>query len=266
MRAAIYEQFGPPEVVHIRGVARPAPRPREVLVKIEATSLTIGDTIMRSLNLPGPAWQRLMGRLFLGLRKPRRPILGMELAGRVEATGPAVTGFRPGDEVFASTFENNFGGHAEYKCLPETGVLARKPANLSCGEAAAGFATGGLTALSHLRRARVRPGQQVLIYGASGSVGGYAVQLARHFGAQVSGVCSAANLELVQGLGAGTVIDYTREDFTRRGERYDLVFDAVGKLAPEQARRAVREGGVYLNVLNTEIAFIPHAAQGTSRH
>jgi NADPH:quinone reductase-like Zn-dependent oxidoreductase len=252
MKAAVYHTYGPPEVVHIEEVDKPAPREGEVLVRVRATTVTIGDTIMRSLRIPGPAWQRLGARLYLGVRRPKRAILGMELAGDVEAVGGGVRRYKPGDPVFASTFGVDFGGHAEYKCLPESGVLAARPANISYEEAAA-LPGGGMTALRCLRKGKIQAGQQVLIYGASGAVGTYAVQLARYYGAEVSGVCSAANLDLVRSLGAGQVIDYTREGFTLGSGTYDgvfdVVFDAVGKLPPAQGKKALKPGGVYLNVL-----------------
>ena len=229
-------------------VPKPAPRDHEVLVKVHATTVTIGDTIMRSLNLPIHGWQKVMGRMILGWNKPRRSILGMELAGEIESIGKKVTRFKPGDPVFASTFAVNFGGHAEYKCLPENGVLALKPANLTFEEAAA-VPGAGQTAWRCLQKGHLQSGQKILIYGASGAVGTNAVQLAsRHFGAEVTGVCSGVNLALVQSLGASQVIDYTRQDFTQSGATYDVVFDAVGKLAPAQGQRALKPGGVYLNV------------------
>jgi NADPH:quinone reductase-like Zn-dependent oxidoreductase len=248
MKAIVYTQYGAPDVLQLQDVEKPTPRDNEVLVKIHATTVTIGDTIMRSLNLPVRGWQKLMGRVFLGWNKPRRPILGMELAGEIEAIGKKVTRFKIGDPVFASTFAANFGGHAEYKCLPENGVLALKPANLSFAEAAA-VPGGGMTALRCLKKAKIQGGQTVLIYGASGAVGTFAVQLARHhFGAEVTGVCSATNLELVKSLGAGRVIDYTKEDFTQSGESYDVIFDAVGKLTASQGKKALKKTGIYLNV------------------
>jgi NADPH:quinone reductase-like Zn-dependent oxidoreductase len=248
MKAIVYAQYGPPEVLHIVELAKPTPRDKEVLVKIHATTVTIGDTIMRSLNIPVPGWQKVMARLYLGWNKPKRPILGMELAGEVEAIGQKVTRFAPGDAVFASTFAVNFGGYAEYKCLPENGVLALKPENLTFQEAAA-TPGAGMTALQCLKKGKIQPGQKVLAYGASGAVGTNVVQLAsRHFGADVTGVCSTSNLELVKSLGAGRVIDYTRQDFTQSGAIYDVVFDAVGKLAPAQAKKALKPGGVYINV------------------
>lgn len=248
MKAVVYTEYGSPDVLRLQDVENPIPKDREVLVKVHATTVTIGDTIMRSLNIPGPVWRRLFARLYLGLRKPKRAILGMELAGEIEAVGKKVTRFRPGDPVFASTFGVNFGGYAEYKCLPENGVLTIKPANLSFAEAAA-VPGGGQTALHCLQKGKIQPGQKVLVYGASGAVGTNAVQLAKnHFGAEVTGVCSAANLELVKSLGAAKVIDYTREDFTQSGETYDVIFDAVGKLSPSQVKKARKQVGIYLSV------------------
>ncbi len=247
MKAIVYERYGPPEVLQLRDVARPSPRDNQVLVRIYATTVTIGDTIMRGLKIPGPAWQRLFARLYLGIRKPKRAILGMELAGKIESIGKAVTRFKPGDLVFASTFAVNFGGYAEYKCLPERGVLAIKPANLAFEEAAAAPGAG-MTAMQCLRKGKIQSGQRVLVYGASGAVGTNAVQLARHYGAQVTGVCSTSNLELVKSLGADRVIDYTQADFLASGETYDVVFDAVGKLGPLQRKRAQKQARVFINV------------------
>src|SRR5512135_2646205 len=248
MKAVIYTKYGPPDVLQLTEVEKPAPRDNEVLVKIHATTVTIGDTIMRSLNIPLPRWQRLLSRIYLGVRRPKRTILGMELAGEVESVGRNVTRFKPGDPVFASTFAVNFGGHAEYKCLPENGVLALKPANLTYEEAAA-VPGAGQTAWQCLKKGKILPGHKVLVYGASGAVGTYAVQLAsRHFGAEVTGVCSTTNLELVKSLGADQVIDYTQEDFTQSGVTYDVIFDAVGKLAPARGKKALKPGGVYINV------------------
>jgi NADPH:quinone reductase-like Zn-dependent oxidoreductase len=248
MKAIVCTRYGPPDVLQLKEIEKPAPRDREVLVKVHATTVTIGDTIMRSLNLPVSGWQDLLARLYLGIRRPKRSILGMELAGEIESVGRKVTRFRPGDPVFASTFAVNFGGHAEYKCLPENGVIAIKPANLTYEEAAA-VPGAGQTAWQCLKKGKIQPGQKALIYGASGAVGTYAVQLAsRHFGAEVTGVCSGANLELVKSLGASQVIDYTREDFTQNSATYDVVFDAVGKLLPAQGKKALKPSGIYLNV------------------
>ena len=250
MRAVVTTRYGPPEVLRLADVPKPAPRDHEVLVKVHATTVTIGDTIMRSFKLPNiSGWQKFMARLILGWSKPRRRILGMELAGEIESVGRKVTRFKLGDPVFASTFAVNLGGYVEYKCLPEDGLIAIKPANLTYEEAAAAPGAGQ-TAWRCLLKGHIQPGQQILIYGASGAVGTNAVQLAsRHFGAEVTGVCSGANLELVKSLGASQVIDYTRQDFTQSGAAYDVVFDAVGKLAPAQGKRALKPGGIYLNVL-----------------
>jgi NADPH:quinone reductase-like Zn-dependent oxidoreductase len=257
MKAAIYTQYGPPDVLRLVDVPKPVPHDDEVLVKIHATTVTIGDCRMRSFTVPPAQW--LFARLYLGVFKPRRPILGMELAGEIEAIGNNVSRFQPGEKVFASTFKADFGGYAEYKCFSEEGLLAIKPANLSFGEAAASVG-GGTTALRCLNQAEIQPGQEVLIYGASGAVGTNAVQLARNlFGARVTGVCSTANLELVRSLGAAEVLDYTRQDFTQQGRLYDVVFDAVAKFPPARARQAVKPGGVYLNVHRHA-----HARKGTT--
>jgi NADPH:quinone reductase-like Zn-dependent oxidoreductase len=248
MKAVVYTSYGPPDVLRMVDVPKPAVRPNEVLVRVRATTVTVGDTIMRSLRIPGPGWQKVMARAYLGWSRPRRTILGMELAGVVEEVGGRVTRFAPGDAVFASTFSVGFGGYAEYTCLPEDGVLALEPAGLSFQEAAA-LPGAGMTALHCLGKARIQPGQRVLVYGASGAVGTNAVQLAaHHFGADVTGVCSAANRELVEALGARRVLDYTRPDFELGSAVFGVVFDAVGKLAPAHARRALKPGGSYLNV------------------
>ncbi len=246
MKAIVCTQYGPPEVLQFQEVDKPIPKDNEVLIRVHATTVHRGDSRMRGLDIPGPGWQRLLARLVLGIRKPRNDILGMDLAGKIEATGKEVTRFQVGDEVFASTMWSGFGAYAEYKCIPEDGVLARKPANMSFEEAAV-IPSGGITTLGILKMANIQPGQKVLIYGASGSVGTFAVQLARALGAEVTGVCSRANLDLVRSLGAETVIDYTREDFTQRGETYDVIFDAVDKFRGDY-KAALKETGVYLNV------------------
>ncbi len=247
MKAMVYTHYGPPEVLHLTDLPKPIPKDNEVLIKVYATTAHVGDTRMRSFTVPQGMW--LFARLYLGVFSPKRKVLGMELSGNVEAVGKSVTRFKPGDQVFASTSSVNFGGYAEYKCMPEDGMLAIKPDNLTYEEAAAA-PTGADTALRCLRKANIQPGQKVLIYGASGSVGTDAVQMAKHhFRAVVTGVCSSANLELVKSLGADAVIDYTREDFAERGETYDVVFDAVGKLPPAQGKKALKPAGTYLNVL-----------------
>lgn len=245
MKAIVYTRYGSPDVLHLAEVAKPTPNDDEVLVKVHATTVTAGDTRMRSFTVPASQW--LFARLYLGIRKPRRPILGMELAGEVVAAGKAVRRFKPGDQIIAMTLGMGFGGYAEYKCVPENGFLAIKPGNQTYEEAAA-VPVGGITALGMLRKAKIQPGQKVLIYGASGSVGTFAVQLARHFGADVTGVCSTANLELVKSLGANTVIDYTREDFSQNGATYDVILDTVDKASAAAAKKVLKQSGTYLNV------------------
>jgi NADPH:quinone reductase-like Zn-dependent oxidoreductase len=246
MRAIVYERYGPPEVLQLVEIDKPAPRDNEVLIKIMATSVHKGDTRMRSLDIPGPGWQKLMARLVLGFNKPKNPILGMELAGTIEAVGKNVSLFKTGEEVFAETMWSGFGAYAEYKCMPEDGVLALKPTNMNFEQAAV-MPAGGITTVGILKLADIQPGQQVLIYGASGSVGAFSVQLAKAFGAEVTGVCSTANLELVRSLGADQVIDYTQEEFSQRGVRYDLILDAVG-LYKGDYQAALKESGIFLNV------------------
>lgn len=245
MKAIIYTKYGPPEVLQVRDFEKPVPDQDEILVKVWATTVTAGDVRMRSFTVPRREW--LFARLYLGIRKPKRPILGMELAGEIESVGQNVKQFKQGDQVFASTFGVDFGGYAEYKCLPEHGMLAIKPVNMTYAEAAA-VPIGAATALRFLRKANLRSGRKVLIYGASGSVGSFAVQLAKVYGAQVTGVCSTPNVEWVQALGADQVIDYTREDFSRGGPTYDVIFDTVGKMISAQRRRAMKENGIFLSV------------------
>jgi NADPH:quinone reductase-like Zn-dependent oxidoreductase len=238
VRAAVYRRYGPPEVVRIEDVPKPAPGDDEVLIRVHATTVAAADWRLRRA---APALIRLVN----GLWRPRKALtLGMEFAGTVESTGQAVTRFRAGDEVFGST-GFHFGAHAEYLCVPESGMLATRPANMPLDEAAA-VLFGGMTALHFLKEARVHAGQRVLVYGASGSVGVFAVQLAKHFGARVTAVCSTANLELVKSLGADDVVDYTQDDFSSAGRVYDIVFDAVGYSGFRRSLRSLKRGCPYV--------------------
>ena len=249
MKAMVYTTYGPPEVVQLAEVATPAPKDNEVLVRIGAAVVSRGDCAAR-------AGAPVSIRLATGLRRPKKPILGTNLAGEIEAVGKAVTRFRPGDQVFAATGAG-FGAHAEYRCLPEDGALAAKPVNASYAEAAA-ICEGGLTALPFLRdQGKIQPGHHVLINGASGAVGSSAVQLAKAFGAIVTGVCSTANVELVRSLGADTVIDYTKSDFTQTGQTYDLIFDTVGNGSFSRGKGVLKPGGIYVTTVLT-LAIYPH--------
>jgi NADPH:quinone reductase-like Zn-dependent oxidoreductase len=245
MKAIVCTHYGPPEVLELQEIENPAPRDNEVLVKVHATAVTSGDARVRSFTVPLSFW--LPARLALGLSKPKQAILGSVFAGEVEAVGKDVHRFQQGDQVFGSK-GHVFGAYAQYLCLPENGPLAIKPANMTFEEAAA-LPWGGMTALYFLRKGKVQSGQHVLIYGASGSVGTAAVQLARSFGAAVTGVCSTAHVALVKSLGAATVIDYTQEDFSTSGVTYDVIFDAVGKSSLSGCMRSLKKAGIYLQAV-----------------
>ncbi len=248
MKAVGYDKFGSPDVLHLEEVEKPVPKNNEVLVKVHATTVTAGDVRMRSFNVPRLQW--LFARVYLGIRKPKRPILGMELSGEIEEKGKDVKLFHKGDQIYASTYSVDFGGYAQYKCFPEDGMLTLKPANMTFEEAAT-VPVGCTTALRFLRKGNIKSGQKVLIYGASGSVGSFGVQLAKYFGTDVTGVCSTANLEWLKALGADKVIDYTQEDFTQNGETYDVIFDAVGKISSSLCKKSLNKNGVYLSVLGS---------------
>jgi NADPH:quinone reductase-like Zn-dependent oxidoreductase len=243
MKAVVYKQYGPPEVLRLAEVEKPIPRDDEVLIRVYATTVSAPDFRCRSFTVPLSFW--IPARLVLGILKPRRPILGAELSGEIEETGKDVTRFKKGDQIFAATI-TRFGGYAEYACLPETGVIALRPTNMTYEEAAA-VPIGARAALHFLRKASIKSGQKVLVYGASGSVGTFAVQLAKYYGAEVTGVCSGSNLELVKSLGADTAIDYTKEDFAAEGEIYDVIFVAVDKGSFPDCMKALKPTGIYLN-------------------
>jgi NADPH:quinone reductase-like Zn-dependent oxidoreductase len=247
MKAIVYTIFGPPEVLHLQEVEKPTPKDDQVLIKIYATTVAKEDPDMRAS--PG----------LNGLFKPRHPILGQEFAGEIEAVGSKVTRFRPADQVYGMGM---FGAYAEYLCMADNGALALKPVNLSYAEAAS-LPNGALTALPFLRdKGKIQPGQRVLVYGASGSVGSAAVQLACHFGAEVTAVCSTSNLEWVGALGASQVIDYTRQDFTRLGKSYDIIFDAVGKRSFAGCKGSLAEDGIYLTTVPTPAALLGSLGAG----
>ena len=251
MKAVLCTKYGPPEVLKLAEVPKPVPKDNEVLIKIYATTCHIGDVRVRSFNVP--FLQKIPFRLYLGITKPKRPILGMELAGEIVEIGKDVKRFKVGDKVFACA-GFIFGAYAQYICLAEDskkidkGMVAHKPSNMSYEEAAAGVTTGGITALAGLRSGNIHEGQKVMVYGASGSVGVFAVQLAKVFGTEVTGVCSTGNLEMVKSLGVDNVIDYTKEELSKYGTDYDLVFDAVDKLPAAQGKKLLADGGKYKKV------------------
>ena len=250
MKAIIYTEYGPPEVLHLTEVEKPTPKDNEILIKVYARAVGYGDLAARNFrsvsprefNMPSLLW--VLTRLVFGLRKPRIRILGAELAGEVEAVGKAVTRFKIGDQVYGYPGQS-FGANAEYICMRETGSVTHKPANMSYEEAAT-VPYGAMVALNLLKRATIQPGQKVLINGASGSIGSYALQLARHDGAEVTGVCGTARVEMVKRLGADHVFDYTREDFTQNGQQYDVIFDVLGRSTFPRAKHSLADNGLIL--------------------
>ncbi len=240
MKAIVCTKYGSPDVLHLEDVEKPTPKENEVLIKVFATTVTRYDCWARSSTTPPGFW--LPSRIASGIRKPKQTILGTDFAGEIESVGKAAKRFNKGDQVFG--FTSSLGAHAEYMCMPEEGV-AIKPANMTYEEAAA-VVQGGLTALYFLRKGDIHSGQIVLIFGASGGIGTYAVQLAKYFGAEVTGVCSTPKLEFVKSLGADKEIDYTKEDFTKNGQTYDIIFDTVGKTSVSRSLRSLKEKGLYI--------------------
>lgn len=256
MKAVLHKKYGPPDVLFVTHVDKPKPKKNEVMVKIKAATVTSGDARLRASNFPAPVW--LIARCIFGLFKPKKKILGHELAGVVEEIGDNVTKFKVGDEIFGTTTMRRGGSYAEYICLPQQwkdGVIELKPNNVNFDEAAA-IPIGGMTALFLLEKAKIASGQNVLVYGASGSVGTFAIQLATVKGGSVSAVCSAKNSEMVQNLGAKSVIDYNTADYSQMSQKYDIIFDAVGKASKKNAKKVLTRGGrfVSVNMLTTEKA------------
>ena len=258
MRAVVYDRYGPPEVLRLEDVERPVPKEDEMLIKVHASTVNRADVHTREANRKSGLAATVVSRLVSGLRRPRQRILGREFAGEVEAVGAAVSEFAVGDHVFGLS-GLTFGAHAEFMCIRESARIAQMPAGMSFEEAAP-ICDGALNALMCLKQADLRKGRRILIYGASGAIGTAGVQLARYFDADVTAVCSTKNLELVRSLGADRVIDYTKEDFTKNGQTYDVVFDAVGKHSFKRCRGSLEPGGLYLPTdgpVNILLALMP---------
>jgi len=258
MRAVVYDKYGPPDVLRLEEVERPVPKEDEVLVRVHATTVNRSDVHIREANRSNGLAMTFLSRSISGLRRPRQPILGSEFAGEVEAIGASVKEFAVGDHVFGST-GLRFGAHAEFMCVPVRARIARMPAGMSFEEAAP-ICDGALNALICLKQADLRKGRTILIYGASGAIGTAGVQLARYYGADITAVCSTKNLELVRSLGADRVIDYTKEDFTKNGQTYDVIFDAVGKHSFKRCRGSLEPSGIYLPTdgpVNLILALLP---------
>ncbi len=248
MKAIVCTRYGPPEVLEMKEIPKPKPKPNEVRIRIKATGVTSGDVRIRRFDVPISFW--IPARFALGITKPRYAVLGIVSSGEIDSVGSGVCRFKPGDQVFAATDFDRFGAYAEYLCIKETGSIALKPEKMNYEEAAS-IIFGGLTAIDFLRRAGLKKGQKILIYGASGSVGTSSVQLAKHYGAVVTAVCSGVNTEMVRALGADHVIDYLKDDFSQQGVLYDVVFDAVAKAPFSACLRALKKGGIYLNAVDT---------------
>jgi NADPH:quinone reductase-like Zn-dependent oxidoreductase len=246
MKAIVCKKYGPPEVLNLKEIKKPSPKENEALIKVHASTVTTGDCRIRNFNFA--KWFWLPGKIMFGFAKPRKKIPGWELSGEIESVGKDVKLFKKGDKVFGYNKGVSFGGtNAEYKCLSEDRLVAFNLDEISYEEAAV-IPIGGLTALHFLRKANIRKGQKVLIYGASGSVGTYAVQLAKHFEAEVTGICSTKNLEFAESLGADYVIDYLKEDFTQNNQQYDVIFDTVDKISFSRCRNSLTHRGLYLTV------------------